>query len=349
MDVIRMFAKLYSRCPADKIRGYLTSGGTEGNFTGLWWQRDYLKGVSGGHKPLLLTSNQTHYSISKAAEQLDIDGRLIKTTMTGSIDCKDLESVLVEISAEEPETPVLMNLNMGTTQTGALDDLKAVSRLLKEKVEARGGYFTIHMDAALMGAILPIVNPFGDVNYFDEFNVKTIAISGHKFFGSVCICGVLLTCKDFLDACFERKEVGVRYLTGIHDITPSGSRSGFSVLSFHNTLCGLYMHTDSRRLKDIVYQCYQNVEYFVRRMRDLVGEDRIIKPEHSLTVCFPRPTEKTMIKWSLMPVSMPHDLESKASSMEYAGVCILLNVDRTRIDNFFEDYEKDERAEAYFC
>jgi glutamate/tyrosine decarboxylase-like PLP-dependent enzyme len=35
-DIILMFAKLYGVDPPSKLRGYVTGGGTEGNFSGLW-------------------------------------------------------------------------------------------------------------------------------------------------------------------------------------------------------------------------------------------------------------------------------------------------------------------------
>ena len=122
-------------------------------------------------------------------------------------------------------------------------------------------------------------------------------------------------------------------------MTPSGSRSGFAALSFHNTLCGLYMHTDAHRLRLIVDQCYLNVEHFVRNMVKLLDTDSIIHPDHSLTVCFPRPSEKLMIRYQLMPVSMP-----RAGGVPLAGICILVNVDRTKIDNFLADYSQDMRS-----
>ena len=365
MDCIRMFAKLYE-ISYDEMRGFLTSGGTEGNFCGLWWQRDYLKRKSGGHDPIILTSNLSHYSVSKACQQLCIEGRLISTLPEGSMNCEELERILISISDFEPERPILMQVNIGTTMTGAIgkllkscisiclftkfpnvitsvDDLPTIHSLLLKHVSKRGGIFTVHMDAALTGAILPIIKPFGDnINYFRDFNVKTIAISGHKFFGSVCICGVLLACSDFLEECFNQQEVGVKYLTGLHDITPSGSRSGFNVLSFHNTLCGLYCHTDARRLKDIVAHCIRNTDYFVERMSELVGEEKMIHPLFSLQVCFPRPSEKMMQKYSLMPVTMPD-----RDDVAFAGVCILVNVDKTRINEFMVDYKKDKVAKTF--
>lgn len=354
MDIIRMFAKLYK---IEEMRGFITTGGTEGNFTGLWWQRDYLKSNnSAGVMPILVTSQMTHYSITKAAQQLGMEVRRVQVIPNnGAIDCQHLETVLTEIMEGKQQTQppdILMNVNMGTTCTGSIDNLPLIHQILKEKVV--NSNFSIHLDAALMGSILPFINPFSDnddkkknVNYFRDFDVKTIAISGHKFFGSVCICGVLLTSQQFLQNYLNSQKnsnSNINYVQGLHDITPSGSRSGFHVLSLHNTLCGLDMHTRASKLHDIVHHCYSHVEYFLSKMNDLVGKENVIHPDHSLTICFPRPSEKLMEKWTLMPVTLP----SLKDENEYAAVCILINIDKKRIHEFMDDYEKDEKARLSF-
>ena len=61
MDIIRMFGRFYG-CPEGFLQGFVTSSGTEGSFSGLWWNRDFVQ--NGGHSPILLTSNQTRYSVS---------------------------------------------------------------------------------------------------------------------------------------------------------------------------------------------------------------------------------------------------------------------------------------------
>jgi histidine decarboxylase len=339
MDIIRIFEKYYM-VPTGTLRGFVTTGGTEGNFTGLWWQREYLRRKGHGERPILLASTQSHYSIRKASQQLDIEIVSVATLASGEIDCVDLESTLDDLALKFPKRPVLMVVNAGTTQTGAIDNLPKIRSLLADKVTT---HFSIHLDAALMGAVLPIVNPFGpDVEYFNDMDIKTMAISGHKFFGSVTICGLLLTTSSFLDDCFHPDDVSVDYVSGLHDITPSGSRNGFHVVSFHNTICGLYMHTDCRRLRAIVHQCYQNVEIFLHRMTALVGTNRVIRPKFSLQVCFPRPSEGMMIRYSLMPVTPPQE-----DGIRYAGVCILINVTLRRIDNFIRDYARDKNVQEH--
>jgi hypothetical protein len=53
-----------------------------------------------------------------------------------------------------------------------------------------------------MGAVIPIIKPFGDADILRDHDVKTIAISGHKLFGSVCISVIVLTTASFLAECF---------------------------------------------------------------------------------------------------------------------------------------------------
>jgi len=237
LDIVRMFGRYY-HCQDGQLRGYVTTGGTEGNFTALWWNRDYLRSTTtmllpnttatpcNKNDPILLTSNQTHYSVHKAAQQLMIEERLVDTDRYGSLSVPHLsEKVLDQINEEEPSRPIIMTVNFGTTQTGALDPLPEIHRLLVEKVRTNNNNnghlrnhhqqqqqqqrrrFMIHVDAALMGACLPIVEPFGpdNVNMFDSYDVTTMAISGHKFFGSVCICGLCLTTAKFLKECDENK------------------------------------------------------------------------------------------------------------------------------------------------
>lgn len=334
-DIVRMFGRFYN-CPDGMLRGFVTSGGTEGNFSGLWWNRDYLKNRT-GFAPIFLTSDQTHYSVRKAAQQLAIDMEVVGTNHYGELDCEQLANTLDRIALEDPLRPILLNGNLGTTQTGALDDLVEIHRLLEDKVRNRGQDFAIHVDAALMGACLPICKPFGDINLFKDIEVHTMAISGHKFFGSVCICGICLTTASFLDSFVNFETKGVDYLEGLHDMTPSGSRSGFSTLSLHNTLCGLYMHTDAHRLRLLVAQCYRNVEYFKEELSKLVGAENVLNPPNSLNVCFPRPSPTLMSRYQLMPVSFPH--HGKAHSL--AGVCILINLNRAKMDRFLSDYARD--------
>ena len=48
-----------------------------------------------------------------------------------------------------------MNVNVGTTQTGAVDNLPRIHELLVEKVKGRGVQFAIHVDAHCWALVFP--------------------------------------------------------------------------------------------------------------------------------------------------------------------------------------------------
>jgi hypothetical protein len=83
----------------------------------------------------------------------------------------------------------------------------------------------------------------------------------------------------------------------------------------------------------------------VERMTALVGADKVIRPPHSLQVCFPRPSDAMMIKYTLMPITLPFN--SADQTVLLAGVCVLINVDLQRIDNFMSDYQQDEETQKH--
>ena len=75
-EVINILGQYYG-LPNLEARGFVTSGGTEGNFSGLWWARDNLQAAAvRAHQPIpkiaIYFSEAAHYSIGKIAEQLPV-------------------------------------------------------------------------------------------------------------------------------------------------------------------------------------------------------------------------------------------------------------------------------------
>eukprot|EP00760_Papus_ankaliazontas_P018085 PhM_4_TR17425/c0_g1_i1/m.77953/K01590/hdc, HDC; histidine decarboxylase len=346
-DIMRMFSRLYD-LPEDEGRGFVTSGGTEGNFTGLWWQRDCLAGKTrrmfpelatasdDAVRPILLFSEHTHYSCQKVAQQLNLRVRVFSSNPDGTTDAEAFRKAVSEVHAAEPHRPLLLLATSGTTQTGATEDLVAMNAVLSDVVGDSVPH-SIHLDAALLGPTIPFTKPWGDANLFRDLNVKTLSVSGHKFFGSTTVCGVCFTTDAYLKEYHSEVEVHrVSYLGGSTDLTPSGSRNGFSAITFHNTLCSLDMHTDRRRLSCVVAQCYRNREMFLSKMRSIVGDALVISPPRSLNAVFPRPGDDLMAKYHLMPISLPNSPAGKDVAL--AGVCCLLNMHSALVDEFVRDY-----------
>jgi hypothetical protein len=134
LEVLDFFFRLY-QIPRAERWGYLTSGGTEGNTYGIFVGRQlYPDG-------LLYFSKDTHYSIGKIARLLQIETVLIESQANGEIDYQDLENQL----QKNRQRPAIINLNLGTTMRGAVDDVaQVVSILARQKIKQ----FHLHCDAS---------------------------------------------------------------------------------------------------------------------------------------------------------------------------------------------------------
>src|SRR3990167_2200779 len=208
----------------NEARGYVTTGGTEGNFAGLWWSKRYLinkaldqlikrddeikiqmkqkkdldvslKKIPFNHyearaaalqkiidvqkeidanqdkvQQLLIptvfyTKGHTHYSIPKIAEILRLNIKPIESYADGSMDLTHFKKELLLHRGAHPESAVIVIANIGTTVTGAIDDVPGIKKIL-DSMQPKVTY-TIHLDGALTGFVMPILKPFGDIpNYF---------------------------------------------------------------------------------------------------------------------------------------------------------------------------------------
>ncbi|CAA7396876.1 unnamed protein product [Spirodela intermedia] len=144
VGVLDWFARLWE-LEKNEYWGYITSCGTEGNLDGILIGREiFPDGV-------LYASRESHYSVFKAARMYRMDCVKVETLISGEIDCSGFQVKLLE----NKERPAIVNVNIGTTVKGAVDDLDLVIKLLEESgFENR---FYIHCDGALFGLMMPFV------------------------------------------------------------------------------------------------------------------------------------------------------------------------------------------------
>lgn len=116
--VIDFFTALY-HC-ADPW-GYVTSGGTEGNLYGILLARQTFP------QGILYASQSSHYWIFKAAWMYRMRYEAIASTASGEMDYDDLSAKI------NGKLPAIINLNIGTTFTGAVDNLDQVLMILDQK------------------------------------------------------------------------------------------------------------------------------------------------------------------------------------------------------------------------
>jgi len=271
--VIDRFAKLF-HAPKGGYWGYVTNGGTEGNLYGLYAARElHPEGV-------VFYSDQTHYSVPKCLRLLRMEGVKVKSLPNGEVDCKALQDAIVA----DGRTPIIF-ANIGTTMKGAVDNVVRIREILTDlKVKK----FYIHCDAAFFGMILPFL-PQLEAEPFDfRMGIDSIAISGHKMIGTPFPCGVVLARKSNV------QELGahVKYVD-VRDNTITGSRNGLTPLFLWQEL----ICAGHGKMKKLVEDCMELAGYAVKKFSEAgIGAWR---NKNSMIVVFPRPSEKTVLKWQL--------------------------------------------------
>ncbi|MGW0507053.1 pyridoxal-dependent decarboxylase [Micromonospora sp. NPDC003241] len=207
-QVLAFFADLF-RAP-QPWTGYVTSGGSESNLWALCLARSrYPDGV-------VFHSTAAHYSVPGAARLLGMPTVVVSTQRNGEIDYDELASC----ADLHRRRPIIVVANVGTTMTGAVDDVTYIGDLLAD-IGVRDRH--IHSDAALSGIPLAISEDPPGFGLAD--GADSICISGHKFLATPVPCSVVIASQHDTD---NRSEV-VAY-TGSPDTIMTASRNGLAAL-----------------------------------------------------------------------------------------------------------------------
>lgn len=293
-EMVRFFAKM-TKAPENNWWGYITGGGTEGNMYGLYIARELM-----GRETLVYFSEETHYSVSKIMRLLDMRHIMIRAGENGEIDYEDLRET-VRIHRDRP---AIIMANIGTTMTGAVDDIGKI-RLILSEFAITNSY--IHCDAALHGMILPFVEdppPFGF-----PAGADSVAVSGHKMIGSPFPCGIVLAKRDKVNTIARNIEY-----VGALDTTITGSRNAFAPLALWYAV----RRYGDGGLKKLVRGSIESADFLIKEFKQ--NGVAAWRNENSPIVVFPRPSEKTVFKWQLASkddishiVTLPHLSREKLS------------------------------------
>lgn len=297
-EMIHAFARL-TNAPGEDYWGYINNGGTEGNLYGLYLARELMR------DGIAYFSEDTHYSVAKILRVLNLRHIMIKSCANGAIDLGDLrESIRIH-----RDVPPIVIANVGTTMTGAIDDVTEI-RGIFDKFAISRAY--VHCDAALSGMILPFLDdppPFGF-----EAGIDSIAISGHKLIGSPIPCGVVLAKREHVNLIAR----GIEYV-GALDTTITGSRNAFTPL----ILWYAFRRYGEEGLRGIIRGALELADYAIERFKRR-GIEAWRNP-HSITVVFPRPSDAVVRKWQL------------AAKGNIAHVVTLPHLDRAKINRLVDD------------
>ncbi|MCW5316133.1 histidine decarboxylase [Nostoc sp. KVJ3] len=301
-EVLSFFAHLY-KIPESQFWGYVTAGGTEGNLYGMFLAREiYPNGI-------LYSSQDSHYSIPKAAKLFRIQHNVVNSQINGEMDYDHFEQLI----SENCSYPAIINLNIGTTVKGAIDNLDKVLEIL-ERHQIKDYY--IHCDAALSGLILPFLDGAPQVNF--QKPIDSVAISA-KFIGSPLPCGVVLTKKKWV----EKVETEIEYI-GSKDTTILGSRNGHTPLILWYALqtrgyAGLAKEANT---------CINNAQYLFQQLQ--IREYPCMLNNFSNTVVFQKPSQRLIKKWQL------------AFFENWAHIIVMQNISRDKIDTFINELLLEE-------
>lgn len=300
-SVIDFFADLWKISPGD-YWGYVTTCGTEGNLHGILLAREcHPDGI-------LYSSKETHYSVFKAARYYRMDAKAIPTLPMGEI---DYDILAAEIEKNR-DRPVIINVNIGTTVKGAVDNLDRILRILNNLNIPRER-FHIHCDGALFAMMMPFVDFAPEVSFRKP--IDSIAVSGHKMLGCPMPCGVTIARKEHV----KKVEQRIDYLNSV-DTTIMGSRNGQAALYLWYSL----RKKGISGVKRDVVHCMETAQYLRNKLTEKGFTCRL--NDLSSTVVLERPVDDALIKrWQL------------ACEEDIAHVVVMPNVTRDKIDKFVEE------------
>src|SRR5216684_2440586 len=140
-----------------EFNGTFTSGGNEANFSGLAlalaakFPDSIEEGVASiGGQPVVYTSAEAHHSLDKSAGLLGIGRKALRRTAvnrSAQLDSQKLEQAIVEDRAAGKK-PFCVVATAGTTNSGAVDDMVAISQI------CRRHHLWLHVDGAYGAAAI---------------------------------------------------------------------------------------------------------------------------------------------------------------------------------------------------
>jgi tyrosine decarboxylase / aspartate 1-decarboxylase len=204
--------------------GYVASGGTEANIQAIWVYRNFFKNqcVANNEQIVILCSQDSHYSMDKAANLLNLD--IIKIAVhpnNRELDAQDLNTK-IEAAKLSGKRYFITIANMMTTMFGSVDDVDLLTSTLK----AHELEFKLHVDGAYGGFYFPFSQEHSRLT-FQNRDISSFTLDAHKMAQAPYGTGIFLIRKGLIKHA-NTKEAS--YVEG-EDFTLIGSRSGANAVA----------------------------------------------------------------------------------------------------------------------
>ncbi|WP_430399604.1 pyridoxal-dependent decarboxylase [Flavobacterium sp.] len=208
----------------DEFDGYIAPGGTEANIQAIWVFRNYFMHNFDAKlsEIVILASEDTHYSIPKASNLLQIEWIKVPVHFNErNIDKAALEQIVVDTKVKGKKYFIAVS-NMGTTMFGSVDNPDDYTSLFEKHNLA----YKLHIDGAYGGFVYPFSNKDSVIN-FSNPKISSITIDAHKMLQAPYGTGVFICRKGLIENVLTKE---AEYVEGM-DLTLCGSRSGANAVA----------------------------------------------------------------------------------------------------------------------
>lgn len=258
--------------------GYVASGGNESNRSALLTARNKFP------DGIVYFSQEAHYGVQNLVDELRMQHhKPIVANKYGAIDIDIL------IDSIDKSKPAILVLTLGTTMTGAIDDVRTIIHRL-DAAGITNRY--IHCDAALHGNYLPFMEETSEIN-FANLAIHSIAISPYKAWGSSIPNSIFLVNESLFvqrDAEYVLAKANqARYI-------PASSRSGLAPICAMDGLVRIGgipgMHKETLRRLELT-------RYAITKLTN-AGYDAFANPNSTIIVINNFPMDLKLIEyWQL--------------------------------------------------
>lgn len=228
-EVLRILAVDIFKMESEQFDGYISPGGTEANIQAMWVFRNYFNHQFDAKNSdiAILASQDTHYSIPKGSNLLNIDLLQVPVHFENrKIDENALEEI-VENAMVNGKKYFIVISNLATTMFGSVDDPDIYTNLL----EKHNLDYKLHIDAAYGGFVYPFSNKNSTIN-FSNPKISSITIDAHKMLQSPYGTGIFICKKGLIENVLTKE---AEYVEGM-DLTLCGSRSGANAIAVYMIL-----------------------------------------------------------------------------------------------------------------
>jgi glutamate/tyrosine decarboxylase-like PLP-dependent enzyme len=270
LGVLEYFADVWG-LPHGEAWGYVTNSSTDAIIQAMFTARENF-----GSTGIVYASESCHYSVRKAATLLGLKMKIIRCDPFGRMDLHALETTI------DRTRPVFMVATIGTTMTGAIDDVDGILDIIRD---APSSY--VHVDAAFTGAYLPFLEGCEQVVRFRD-GISSISTSGHKFIGATSPCGIFVVRQELMDVFDE----DVSYIH-TKDKTITCSRDGHMAIELWSILSQLGEHGMKKRARDAT----ETAAWFMDRLLEKKYTSYLL--HGSTTIVIRRPKDHIVKKYQL--------------------------------------------------